>query len=98
VFWHGKPYAPIYKTLFAELEAAGGGPIDPERTLGLGDGLNTDVAGAAAAGIKSAFLTGGVHKPELKINWRGKPDGKALSLLIETAGVKPDYVLRRFAW
>ncbi len=95
VFWHGKPYAPIYKTLFAEL---GGGAIDPERTLGLGDGLNTDVAGAAAAGIKSALLTGGVHKPELKINWRGKPNGKALSLLIEGAAAKPDHVLRRFAW
>ena len=95
VFWHGKPYAPIYKTLFAEL---GGDAIDPQRTLGLGDGLNTDVAGAAAAGIKSALLTGGVHKPELKINWRGKPSGKALSLLIENAQAKPDHVLRRFAW
>jgi HAD superfamily hydrolase (TIGR01459 family) len=98
VFWHGKPYASIYKTLFAELEALGGGSIDPERTLGLGDGLHTDVAGAAAAGINSALLTGGVHKPELKINWRGKPNGKALGLLIENAKAKPDHVLRRFAW
>lgn len=95
VFWHGKPYAPIYKLLFAEL---GGSAIDPERTLGLGDGLNTDVAGAAAAGIKSALLTGGVHKPALKVNWCGKPDGKALAFLIETAKAKPDHVLRRFAW
>ncbi len=95
VFWHGKPYAPIYQTLFAEL---GGDAIDPERTLGLGDGLNTDIAGAAAAGIRSALLTGGIHKPDLKINWRGKPDGEALSLLIESAKAKPDHVLRRFAW
>jgi HAD superfamily hydrolase (TIGR01459 family) len=98
VCWHGKPYAPIYKELFAELEATGGDPIDPLRTLAIGDGLHTDIAGAAAAGIPSALLVGGVHLPELKINWRGKPDRKALAALIDNADAKPDHVLRRFAW
>ncbi|MDB5397717.1 MAG: putative sugar phosphatase superfamily [Rhodospirillales bacterium] len=98
VCWHGKPHAPIYKELFAELEATGGGSIDPVRTLAIGDGLYTDVAGAAAAGIPSALLVGGVHRPELKINWRGKPDCKTLAALIDNADAKPNHVLRRFAW
>jgi hypothetical protein len=34
----------------------------------------------------------------LKINWRGKPDAKALTALIDKATAKPDHVLRRFAW
>jgi HAD superfamily hydrolase (TIGR01459 family) len=98
VFWHGKPYRAIYETLFAELAAATGRHLDPERTLGLGDGLHTDVAGAAKMGIKSALLTGGLHKDDLALNWRGKPRGKALDALLDSAVAKPDHVLRRFAW
>ena len=98
VFWHGKPYSAVYKQLFAEIEASGGGPIDPERTLAVGDALPTDIAGAAAAGLPSALLVGGVHRPELKINWCGKPNAEALKTLIDNAPAKPDHVLRRFAW
>lgn len=98
VFWHGKPYPAVYKLLFSEIEAAGGGPVDPERTLMIGDGLHTDIAGAAAVGIKSALQVGGVHAPDLKLNWRGKPNRDALAMLIDNAEIKPDHVLRRFAW
>jgi len=98
VCWHGKPHAPIYRHLFAELEAAGGGPVDPARTLAIGDGLHTDIAGAAGIGVESAFLVGGVHAADLKLNWRGKPDRDALTSLIDNSDAKPDHVLRRFAW
>jgi HAD superfamily hydrolase (TIGR01459 family) len=97
VAWHGKPRRPIYDQLFAELEAAGA-IIDPACTLGVGDGLHTDVAGAAGAGIASTLLVGGVHAPELKINWRGKPNAAALTALIDKSAIKPDHVIRRFAW
>lgn len=97
VSWHGKPRLPIYEQLFAELEAAGA-TVDPARTLGIGDGLHTDVAGAGGAGIASALLVGGVHAPDLEINWRGKPNTDALTALIDKNGIKPDHVIRRFAW
>jgi ribonucleotide monophosphatase NagD (HAD superfamily) len=97
VSWHGKPRPPIYRQLFVELEAAGA-TIDSARTLAIGDGLHTDVAGAAGAGIASALLVGGVHAPVLKPNWRGKPNGDALSALIDKSEIKPDHVIRRFAW
>jgi HAD superfamily hydrolase (TIGR01459 family) len=97
VNWHGKPHRPIYTQLFAELEAAGA-IVDPARTLAVGDGLHTDIAGAAGVGIASALLVGGVHASTLKLNWRGKPSGDALTTLIDNADAKPDYVLRRFAW
>jgi HAD superfamily hydrolase (TIGR01459 family) len=98
VYWHGKPRASIYHQLFAELEAAGGGPVDPARTLAIGDGLHTDIAGAAGIGVESALLVGGVHAADLKLNWRGKPNSDALMTLIDNSDVKPDHVLRRFAW
>jgi HAD superfamily hydrolase (TIGR01459 family) len=97
VNWHGKPHGPIYKQLFAELEAVGTS-VDFTRTLAIGDGLHTDVAGAAGAGIASALLVGGVHAPALKLNWRGKPNRDALTTLIDNSDAKPDHVLRRFAW
>jgi HAD superfamily hydrolase (TIGR01459 family) len=97
VSWHGKPRTPIYRRLFAELEAAGA-TIDPARTLGIGDGLHTDVAGAGRAGIASALLAGGVHAQDLGINWRGKPNADALTALIDKGEIKPDHVICRFAW
>jgi HAD superfamily hydrolase (TIGR01459 family) len=98
VFWHGKPHAAIYRHLFRELEGLGGDAVDLSRVIAIGDSLTTDIAGAANAGIASALVVGGVHRAALKLNWRGKPNKKALAALIEGAAVKPDYVLRRFGW
>lgn len=51
----GKPYAPLY-----ELSAhALGTSLD--RTLAIGDRLDTDILGAATAGMASLFVFGGVH-------------------------------------
>lgn len=97
VNWHGKPHRPIYTQLFAELEAVGAS-VDTARTLAIGDGLHTDVAGAVGAEIASALLVGGVHGATLKLNWRGKPNRDALATLIDNSDAKPDHVLRRFAW
>jgi HAD superfamily hydrolase (TIGR01459 family) len=97
VFWHGKPHKPIYERVFAGLEALGG-PVDLARTIAIGDALATDISGAIVAGIASGLLVGGVHAPELRLNWRGRPNKKALARLLEDSAAKPDYVLRRFAW
>jgi glycerol-1-phosphatase len=51
----GKPYTPLYD-LSVELL---GTRIDS--TLAIGDRLDTDICGAAAAGIPSLFVFGGVH-------------------------------------
>jgi len=98
VFWHGKPHAPIYRHLFSALEARMGATIDPLRTIAIGDGIDTDIAGAGGVGLTTGLLVGGVHRPALRLNWRGIPRKKALADLIEAAAVKPDYVLLRFVW
>ena len=51
----GKPYAPLYDLSAAAL----GTTID--RTLVIGDRLDTDILGAATAGMASLFVLGGVH-------------------------------------
>ncbi len=59
VAWYGKPHPPIYAHA---LSLAG----DPPRgeVLAIGDGLVTDMLGAARAGIAAVFVAGGIHAGE----------------------------------
>lgn len=56
VEWYGKPYAAIYEHA---LSLAGNPP--KEQVLAIGDGLQTDVLGAALNGIDCVFVAGGIH-------------------------------------
>ncbi len=98
VYWHGKPHGGIYRRLFAALEGLRGGPVDPVRVIAIGDGMPTDIAGANAAGIASALVLGGMHRSDLRPNWRARPDPGALTALTQASGAAPDYTLSRFVW
>jgi len=51
----GKPHTPLYDLSVSVLGTSS------ERTLAIGDRLDTDIMGAAAAGMGSLFVFGGVH-------------------------------------
>lgn len=79
--YFGKPHPPIYDLARRRLGALGRG-IDDSRILAIGDGINTDVAGAAGEGIDVLFVTGGLAadqfgpdplapSPELLATWLG---------------------------
>ena len=57
--WLGKPDPAIYAPVLAMLDVPRG------RVLAVGDALRTDIAGAAAAGIDSCWVLGGIHGEEL---------------------------------
>ena len=59
VTWYGKPYPAIYQHA---LERAGNPPS--EAVLAIGDGLQTDMLGAARMGFDAVFVTGGIHRGE----------------------------------
>jgi len=61
VAYAGKPYLPIYDLALATLESLKSGASDKSRLLAIGDGVATDIAGAAAAGLRSVFVASGVH-------------------------------------
>ncbi len=61
----GKPHAPIYDTARAELNRIAGRTLANDRLLAIGDGLPTDVKGAALQGLDVLFLTGGIYAAEL---------------------------------
>ena len=56
VTWYGKPHEAIYRHA---LHRAGDPPRD--EVLAVGDGLQTDVLGAARMGFDTIFVTGGIN-------------------------------------
>ena len=59
VVWYGKPHRPIYDHARA---LAGHPPL--EALLAIGDGLQTDILGAARYGIDAIFVSHGIHRDE----------------------------------
>jgi len=59
VTWYGKPFPAIY---VHALHRAGNPPKD--EVLAVGDGLQTDVLGAARMGFDTVFVSGGIHAGE----------------------------------
>ena len=59
VCWYGKPYAPIYDHALS----LAGNP-SREEVLAIGDGLPTDMLGAARYGIDAVFVSHGIHEGE----------------------------------
>ena len=59
VTWYGKPHAAIY---VHALHRAGDPPRD--QVLAVGDGLQTDILGAAQMGFDAVFVSGGINAGE----------------------------------
>jgi HAD superfamily hydrolase (TIGR01459 family) len=56
VEWYGKPFPTIYRHA---LSLAGNPPAS--QVLAVGDGLQTDIVGAARMGFDAIFVSGGIH-------------------------------------
>ncbi len=93
VRWHGKPHPEVYRSCFALLP-----DVEPKRIAAIGDSLRTDVAGAAAAGIDSIFVAGGIHGEELGVDHRGEIDPESYAALLAGAAQKPTAVLPLMRW
>ena len=65
VVYAGKPHLPIYRRALALAEAGRGRPVDERRVLAIGDGMRTDIAGAARAGLDVLLVTRGIHRVAL---------------------------------
>ena len=61
VVYAGKPHLPIYELAVRMVRDGLGRDVPRDRLLAIGDGLKTDMAGAAAAGLRSVFVASGLH-------------------------------------
>jgi HAD superfamily hydrolase (TIGR01459 family) len=93
----GKPHLPVYDFVARRLHDVAGRAIDKSKWLAIGDGLKTDVLGAARAGIDVLLITGGIHEPELA-DAQGKPDPERIAHVLSHDGLKAVAAMRRLVW
>jgi len=97
VLMAGKPHAPIYAAAYAEAEALVGRALSKDRILAIGDGLPTDVKGAANEGLPILFIASGIHAADtLTPEGRLQPD--RLAALLTQAGATADYAAAELRW
>jgi HAD superfamily hydrolase (TIGR01459 family) len=98
VIYAGKPHAPIYRLALGRVAAMRGGEVPAARVLAIGDGVRTDLLGAAAQGFDSLFVYGGIHAQDVGMDAQGEPDPKRLAHLLAEGGAWPAAMIRRLAW
>jgi HAD superfamily hydrolase (TIGR01459 family) len=86
VRWIGKPDPAIYVRALAMLG------VPAAHVLAVGDSLRTDIAGAAGAGIDSAWVLSGIHAAELN------GDANRAEKTAAAGGWSPTAILRSLTW
>ena len=61
VIYAGKPYAPIYELAEETIAGIAGRKVARSEILAIGDGIRTDMAGAAEFGLDAVFVASGLH-------------------------------------
>jgi HAD superfamily hydrolase (TIGR01459 family) len=87
VAYFGKPYRGVYQTC---LQALG-----VEKVLAVGDGMPTDIAGAAAAGLSSVLIASGIHREDVP---QSAEDAPRMADFLQSWPVRPDYLLAQMRW
>jgi HAD superfamily hydrolase (TIGR01459 family) len=92
VAYAGKPHRPIYDLAFATVDRLASGSVSRQHVLAIGDGIHTDIAGAATVGIRSVFIASGVHVTD------GHLDAKMLAKLFPDPHVRPMAAMTQLVW
>lgn len=89
--YYGKPHRPIYDAVSkAANSAAGRSIVNP---LAIGDGLETDIAGANGVGFDALFIADGIHGENLK-----EFSQDAAKRLFDAHHVRAKAVMRSLVW
>jgi ribonucleotide monophosphatase NagD (HAD superfamily) len=88
----GKPASVIYNQALHLL-----GNLYPSEVVAIGDSLEHDIAGAAAAGIDSVFIAGGIHRNECGMSTdNSELDEEGMERLFEKYKCRPTYICPMF--
>ncbi|MDO9384178.1 MAG: TIGR01459 family HAD-type hydrolase [Hyphomicrobiaceae bacterium] len=93
VTYAGKPYGPIYDMALAWLGANRGRAMEKAQVLAIGDGVRTDILGAARAGIASVYIASGVSMPK-----GSSLDAGTLASMFDDPAVQPVAAMAELAW
>ncbi|MGD2132095.1 MAG: TIGR01459 family HAD-type hydrolase [Maricaulaceae bacterium] len=92
----GKPHAAIYALARTKIAEAAGREVASERIVAIGDGPDTDLAGAEAEGFASVFVASGIHAEETGA--KGGLDVEKIGALLAAKGRRADWACARLAW
>lgn len=98
VHYAGKPHAPIYDLTFKRAAELRGETVARDRALAIGDGLHTDLAGAAGQGIDCLFVAGGIHAADFGLSGGAALDTAKLVRMFADAHVRPIGIMPRLSW
>jgi HAD superfamily hydrolase (TIGR01459 family) len=93
VAYAGKPHPPIYARARELIAERRGAVVEAARMLAIGDGIKTDIAGAAAAGLRAVFIASALH-----IGLSDKLDAAVLARLFAGHPAPPIAALEALAW
>lgn len=88
----GKPHRPIYDAALDAARELLGRDVPAARVLAIGDGVLTDIKGAAAYGIDALFITAGIHAGEYG---GAHPEPAQLAAFLDRHGFQPRAVMPR---
>jgi HAD superfamily hydrolase (TIGR01459 family) len=89
----GKPHGAVYGLCLEAL-----GITRRDRVLAIGDGPETDIRGAADAGIDSLLVTGGLLAEQLSTAPGTAPEPAEIETLSRAAGALPTAAIARMIW
>ncbi len=96
VTYTGKPHPPIYDMAFELAATLRGEAIARERVIAIGDGLKTDMEGAAKAGVDALFVASGLHLAQA--GGDGSADAEAITELFTGTTMQPVAAQARLVW
>jgi HAD superfamily hydrolase (TIGR01459 family) len=88
--YFGKPHPPIYDLARRKLAEMTG--TDDHRILCIGDGIGTDIRGAAGEGLDALFVTGGIATAEFGDD-PAQPDPARLTSWLAAQELSPEYAI-----
>ena len=90
------PNAPNYEQAYARVAKHGSAAVPRKRFLAIGDGMPTDVRGAAEAGIDLLYITSGIHAGEY--GDADAPDPARLAAFLDSQDARPAAWMARLRW
>jgi HAD superfamily hydrolase (TIGR01459 family) len=93
VVYRGKPDPRIYDLAIKKLNCR-----NKDRVAIIGDSLETDVAGAKAANLKSIWCTGGIHAEELNVTYGQSASLISAERLANQKDLNPWAIIPGFFW
>ncbi len=90
VVYFGKPHATVYRLC--------GEGMGVQKVLAIGDGMQTDIEGAAGAGLDSVLITSGIHRDAFPVTPTGETDFTGGGKFLQAYPARPTYLMSGLVW